>query len=579
MMQSFFVKLFTSYTILISFVLIADYFFSMNMIRGFYIQDLRSHLANVAHAITPEVLDRYSAGDIQGVARLVKELNKDIEARITIIEPDGKVIADSKSNPANMENHSDRQEVYNALHGNQGESIRFSSTVGEKMLYLAVPIKKDDRIRLVIRLSLYMENIGFLVKNLGWKFAVMLLLLFIPALFITWYLSHGISKPVKEIADATRKFASGDFNIKLFLENKGEISEVAESFNDMVSRQKDLFDKLSQSRAEIEAILSSMHEGLLVINRDGKIILSNRCFEKLTKKTDIFSKAYWEIFRVPKFEDYIKQAFDSGESFYQVIEIETKTFRIGFNSMNHGTKDEKIVMVFMDITDFKKLEKIKKDFIVNLTHELKTPLTAVKGFVETLEEEEEIKNTQYIEIIKRHTDRMAQIVSDMLTLSELEDKRREIRFEPVNLLTTVSSILKIFQEKINSKQLNLDVSIEPGIPSFPGEQFKIEQMIVNLIDNAVKYTDKGGISIEISTLHDQRKIRFQVRNTGSVIPEKSLSRIFERFYVVDKSRSRKLGGTGLGLSIVKHIVMLHNGEISVESTENRGTIFSILLPY
>jgi two-component system phosphate regulon sensor histidine kinase PhoR len=205
--------------------------------------------------------------------------------------------------------------------------------------------------------------------------------------------------------------------------------------------------------------------------------------------------------------------------------------------------------------------------------------------METLEEEEDIKNSQYVEIINRHTERMNQIVSDLLILSELEDLeegKRPIEFEPINLEDMVSNILKIYREKIKEKGLDLKVNIRENLPPFIGEKFKMEQMFINLVDNAVKYTDKGKISIVITKSGDEEKnncrIKIQVKNTGLPIPTKSLPRIFERFYVVDKSRSRKLGGTGLGLSIVKHVVLLHKGEISVDSSPEQGTIFAIQLP-
>jgi two-component system phosphate regulon sensor histidine kinase PhoR len=577
-MHKSFVRTFSSYMGMIILVLAVIYFLAMNTLWNFYMDDLKTNLSHTAQALSPKVMELYTARDEAGVDKLVKELGKNIEARLTIIKPDGTVIADSEKDPLQMENHSDRREVNKALHGVTDESIRFSSTIREEMLYLAVPIIHQGETRLVIRLSLYLKNISRLMKDMGWKFAAALLVIFLLTMLMTWYFSRGISKPVQEIAAATRKFAAGDFDVKIFLDKKDELSEVANSFNQMVSQQKNLFDKLSENRAELQAIISSMKEGLMVITPEGKITLSNRCFQEYTNKSDIVGKSYWEVFRIPDFEDFVKRAFDTGESFYEEVELDNKTFLVGFDSINRGNQGEKVVTVFMDITGFKQLEKMKKDFVVNLTHELKTPLTAIKGFIETLEDEEDIKNTQYIEIIKRHTDRMNQIVSDMLTLSELEDKYREARFEPLDLREMTTNILKIFREKIKEKKLELEVDIPGDLPLFRGERFKMEQMFVNLVDNAVKYTDEGKISLAIGFIENGSRVKIQVKNTGIPIPEKSLPRIFERFYVVDKSRSRRLGGTGLGLSIVKHVVMLHHGEISAESVEGQGTVFTIILP-
>ena len=577
-----FIRTFISYVTIIALVFILIYFFSQDTIRNFYMEELQTHLSQVGHSLEPEVLDLYEKGDKKGVDLLVKELREKVDIRMTVIEPDGTVIADSENNPAEMENHGDRPEILQALRGEIQDNTRFSSTMREYMLYLAMPVEKNGETKLVLRVSLYLSQIKQLVNQLKWKIAVALLVLFILALIMAWYFSRGISNPVKEIAAATRKFASGDFEVKIFPTKKDELGEVAASFNDMVRQQKSLFDKLSENKEELQAIIGSIKEGLLVITSEGRITLCNESFERIVGKKNTSGCAYWEVLRIPDFENFVKKAIETEESFYEEIELDNQAYMVGFNPMSHG---EKVVIIFRDITSFKQLEKMKKDFVVNLTHELKTPLTAIKGFMETLAEEENINNTQYVEIINRHTERMNQIVSDLLVLSDLEDLeegKRPIEFEPINLKEMVTNILKIYKEKIKEKDLELEVDIRENLPPFNGEKFKMEQMFINLVDNAVKYTDKGKITIAITKPEKKDKsdccIEIQVKNTGLPIPTKSLPRIFERFYVVDKSRSRKLGGTGLGLSIVKHVVLLHKGEISADSTAEQGTILTIRLP-
>ena len=574
-----FIRTFISYVVIIALVFILIYLFSQSTIRNFYMEELKTHLYQVGHSLKPEVLDLYEKGDRRGVDLLVKELREKLDIRMTVIEPDGAVIADSENNPAEMENHGDRPEIIQALRGEIQDATRFSSTMGEYMLYLAIPVEKKGETKLIIRVSLFVRQIKQLVNQLKWKIAIALLVLFVMALLMAWYFSRGISNPVKEIAEATRKFAAGDFEVKIFPKKKDELGEVALSFNNMVRQQKFLFDKLSENKEELQAIIGSIKEALLVITSEGKITLCNESFEKIVCKRNIIGCAYWEVLRIPDYENFVKKAVETEESFYEEIELDDQSYMVGFNPMSHG---EKVVIIFRDITSFKQLEKMKKDFVVNLTHELKTPLTAIKGFMETLEEEENINNTQYVEIINRHTERMNQIVSDLLVLSDLEEGKRPIEFEPINLEEMVTNILKIYKEKIKEKGLDLEVDIRENLPPLNGEKFKLEQMFINLVDNAVKYTDKGKIAIIITKPGKEDKskccIEIQVKNTGLPIPTKSLPRIFERFYVVDKSRSRKLGGTGLGLSIVKHVVLLHKGEISVDSTPEKGTTFTIYLP-
>jgi two-component system phosphate regulon sensor histidine kinase PhoR len=234
------------------------------------------------------------------------------------------------------------------------------------------------------------------------------------------------------------------------------------------------------------------------------------------------------------------------------------------------------VAVFHNITASKRVEKIKKDFVMNVSHELRTPLTAVKGFVETLDEQIDIHNRHYLEIIKRHTDRLIHIVEDLLTLSELEEKGVEAPLENIDLSVVLENVFPLFEQQVKEKGLRLSREIASDLPPLKGDPFKLEQMFINLIDNAVKYTEKG--TIVVSLRHKENRIIIQVQDTGHGIPKEDLPRLFERFYVVDKSRSRRLGGTGLGLSIVKHVVLLHNGTIDVESKVGVGTTFSISFP-
>jgi two-component system phosphate regulon sensor histidine kinase PhoR len=234
------------------------------------------------------------------------------------------------------------------------------------------------------------------------------------------------------------------------------------------------------------------------------------------------------------------------------------------------------MVIFHDITEIKNTEKIKKDFILNVSHELRTPLTAIKGFIESLGTEIDKKNLRYLDILKRNTERLINIVNDLLVLSELEDRETVLRLEDVDLNQLIEDIRKIFEQKLKEKKLNLKIQSADKHITVKADSFQLEQIFINLIDNAIKYTQKGGIVITVK--QDKKYTTISIEDTGIGIPKENLTRIFERFYVVNKSRSRSLGGTGLGLSIVKHIVLLHNGKIDVESTLGKGTKFTISLP-
>jgi two-component system phosphate regulon sensor histidine kinase PhoR len=284
-------------------------------------------------------------------------------------------------------------------------------------------------------------------------------------------------------------------------------------------------------------------------------------------------KLYWEVIREPQFSDLINRVMNEKKSHSDEIALNDKTFLCSATLLG---AHEEMVIIFHDITEGKKLEKIKKDFVVNVSHELRTPLTAIKGFVETLEEDIDDKNRHYLSIIRRNTDRLINIVEDLLVLSQLEEKGAALHLDEIDLTKIIEQIHRIFELKLKEKNLSFTLESKNGIPLITADAFKLEQVFVNIIDNAVKYTERGGIRVILE--HRNNQVIIEIEDTGIGIPQEHLSRIFERFYVVDASRSRQLGGTGLGLSIVKHIVQLHNGTVDVESTPGKGTKFSIALP-
>jgi two-component system phosphate regulon sensor histidine kinase PhoR len=316
-----------------------------------------------------------------------------------------------------------------------------------------------------------------------------------------------------------------------------------------------------------------MQQGLLVVDKQGHITLANHSAKRLLQSMDMENKAYWEVLREPNLNALLERVKEHQGSDIQEIELND---RLLVSTATYIAGKEEIVLIFHDITKSKNLEKVKKDFVINVSHELRTPLTAIKGFVETLSEEVDKKNKRYLEVINRHTERLIHIVNDLLLLSELEEKKDALEIEKVNLKKLIKNVSKIYTQKLKEKSLTLKLSIEKTLPEINADPFKIEQLLINLVDNAISYTEKGSITIRAKQEND--KIELAIKDTGIGISQEDLPRIFERFYVVDKSRSRHLGGTGLGLSIVKHIVLLHNGTISVESTPNIGTTFTILLP-
>ncbi|MCD6490351.1 MAG: HAMP domain-containing protein [Thermodesulfobacterium sp.] len=547
------------------------FFFSFRTIKSHYITTLSLDLKNLAYTLKLKVLPLIEEKDFKRLDSLVKEIGKNIKTRITIIAPSGKVLADSEKDPHLMENHNDRPEVKQAKTEGFGKSLRFSTTVKEEMLYVAIPVKSKEKFLGVLRVSLFLKDINKLLNNLKNKiFGIVIFMTFL-SLLGAFFFSKNLSYPLKELVSVSKKLADGDFSAKVKFKRKDEIGELAESFNKMSEELKRLFDNLTLKQEELNSIISSLEEGLLVLDKKGRIILFNESFKKIAQ-INPEGKFWWEVLRNPEMGKLIEKAKKEERVSSKELELNGKVFLC---SLVFIPSKGELIIVLHDITEFRKLEKIKKDFVVNVSHELRTPLTAIKGYVETLEEETKGNSKHYLDIIKRHTERLINIVSDLLLLSELEEKGLTQIKEDVNLEEMAKNVCRIFEQKVKEKNLKLNLICESK-PVIKGDPFKLEQMFINLIDNAIKYTEKGEVSVFLR--QTDKEIIVKVKDPGIGLPKEHLDRIFERFYVVDKSHSKKLGGTGLGLSIVKHIVLLHNGRIDVKSSPGKGTEFIITFP-
>jgi two-component system phosphate regulon sensor histidine kinase PhoR len=282
---------------------------------------------------------------------------------------------------------------------------------------------------------------------------------------------------------------------------------------------------------------------------------------------------YWELMRNPEFTALVENMMHTQRGGLQELSINQKVF---ICSSTFIKSHRSMAFVFHDITEFRRIETLKKDFMVNVSHELRTPLTALKGFVDTLADSVDQANRHAVEVIQRHTDRLISIVEDLLRLSELEHKGLALSYEDLDMPALVRTTMQTLEPKLKAKGLAFALKLDDQIPSIRGDAFRLEQLFQNLIDNAIKYTEQGGVTVTLAPWRTGLEV--SVADTGIGIPAEHLGRIFERFYVVDKSRSRKTGGTGLGLAIVKHIVLLHQGSIEVKSTLGQGTIFTIRLP-
>jgi two-component system phosphate regulon sensor histidine kinase PhoR len=523
--------------------------------------------------LEPQVTPLVKTNDIDKLNDIVMSIRSETNTRITIIDPNGVVLIDSEEDPKTLENHSDRPEIIKAKKGDIGTSLRLSDTVKEEMLYVALPLEENGSIIGFLRLSFFIRDINVLIGTLQERVLYIVIVITVLALFGSLIVARSISRPIREIGNAAKMVAEGDFTKRVFLDRNDEIKVLSDRFNFMTERIQSLFDELSRQKEELVSIISSMKEGLLVLDDQGKIVLTNDSFMDISASDASPGRYFWEVIREPELGEIIKKVRDNKKGIYQELNISNRAFSC---SATYIESKKETVLTFHDITEMKDLEKIKREFVSNVSHELRTPLAVIKGFLETLGGESDEEKVRYLEKIQSNTERLITIVKDISLLSELEEKGALLQLETVKFGELVKNAVKIFEKELEKKGLTLDLNMRNGSTAIFADPFKLEQMIINLVDNAIKYTENGGITIGVDS--DNDSLLFTVSDTGIGIPQEDLPRIFERFYRVDKSRSRSLGGTGLGLAIVKYIVLLHNGKISVESARGGGTTFTVTIP-
>jgi len=557
-------------TILIPIILIVA-------ITFFYLRDssikiYESNLVEIAYMLEPTIKEKFLSDDEIKIDEYVKSLKSEKEFRLTIIKPDGSVIADSILDPTLMENHKSREEIIEALNGQIGKSIRYSSSTKEDMLYISLPVYDSfNNIISIIRVSLSLKELNSLINRTILNIVLISLIGLSIGLILSFYYSRYFLSNINEIKNFLKELSKKNYGKKIIIKKQDEFGEIAQYLNVLSSELEENIKSYDKEKAEIDTILSSIEEGVLVINTDGLITLCNQVFEDIIKEIDIINKYYWEVVKNIEIVDFIKNILKTKEIQKKEIYIKNKNYLIkGF----YLKTINEFVFTFFDTSSIKKIEEVKRDFVRDASHELKTPLTAIKGFVETLEEEVEEK--KYIEIIKRNVDRMINIINDLITLSKLEDKDVVLEISEFDFIEMINNVIKIFSNKLKERNLKIKIDTDNYNTKIKGDPYKLEQVFINLIDNAIKYTEEGGININYYLKEDNAVI--EIIDTGIGIPEEHLDRIFERFYVVNKSRSKELGGTGLGLSIVKHIITLHNGKIEVESEVGKGSKFIITIP-
>lgn len=579
--------IFPSYLLITLISLVAVTWFASSSIRNFFLEQTAVDLLTRAHLLENQISQFLGPLETSVVDAMCKEIGVSSATRITVILPSGIVIGDSNEDPAIMDNHALRPEVITARKGDVGKSIRFSTTLQERMMYVAIPVKDKEEIIAVIRAALPVTAIDQALKDIQIKIILGGLFIALLAAGISLYVSRRISRPIEKLKKDADFFARGDLSHRLPGTDLVEIDSLIEALNQMAGQLEDRLNTIVLQKNELAAVLSSMAEGVIAVDMNEKIISINkaaaRIFENLPE--NLLNRNIPEVIRNPDLQKFINKALSSKKNLEEDITLYQRGERILYV---HNTPLEDpdgqrsgILVVLNDVTHLRKLENIRKDFAANVSHEIKTPLTAIKGFVETLRigEVAEPKETErFLAIIEKHVDRLTAIIEDLMKLSKIEqqDEKSEIHLEESSVKSVILSAIQTCREKAKAKNITIDFVCPENI-SFQIDSRLIDQAMVNLLDNAINYSSEKS-DIQISASLKDKELRISVQDHGMGIPKEHLSRLFERFYRVDKARSRNLGGTGLGLAIVKHIAHAHGGRISVESTPGKGSTFSLHLP-
>lgn len=580
--------LYPSYLFITISALIAVTWFGSQAIKKFHLDQTAKHLEAKAHIASGYIESFLEKREIATIDAFCEELGRKSSTRITVIDHNGRVLGDSEEDPARMDNHSDRPEIMAALENRIESSIRFSSTLQKNMMYVAVPLKKDGKIEGAIRASVSVASIDKALQAIQAKIFLGCLAAAFIVVFISWIISRRISRPLEEMRQGAGRFSEGDFDRKLVPQGAEEIAALADSMNHMAYQLENRIQTVVQQKNELEAVFSSMVEGVFVFDKHERFININKAGANLidAEPSTAKGKTLLEVVRNIDLQKFVTRTLsDSGpiEGEITVHGPEGERFFQAHGVQLRSRKGNPIggLMVINDVTRIRKLENLRRDFVANVSHELKTPITSIQGFVETLLDgaiDDPENARKFLEIIAKQSKRLHAIIEDLLALARIE-KDAEVTplvFDEYHIKKVLQSAIQSCESKATEKNINIVLDCSENLIAEINPPL-LEQAIVNLIDNAVKYGPEKSV-IRVQGVLDDEEMLVTVKDEGPGIPREHQARLFERFYRVDKARSKDVGGTGLGLSIVKHIVQVHGGRVTLESALGRGSDFIIHLP-
>ena len=560
---------------------------------------LEARASLVAYGLQPFLMQPEALSPTPQLQTAVRDLSARALARITVITLDGRVLADSAVSEhllGTLENHLTRPEIQQAVATGRGTDLRTSHTTGERTLYLAIRLHglNEAMPAVFLRLGLPMTTFDRDMAKLHQDLALAFGIAFLIAVALSMWLAHSLTKPLSEIVVAAQRLAKGDHAVRIRTGARDEVGLLADTFNHMTDQLRTKIDELSEDRSQLLAMLTSMVEGVMVLDRRGRVLQINPALEGMFDVTRMEARGHpcSDVFRHPQLDTLVSAVLTKRTNQEDEILLHPSGRRLHIEASvteSYGENDACAILVFHDMTELRRLEMVRKDFVANVSHELRTPLTSIKGYIEALldgAKDDPKTSTQFLNIILKQSDRLNLILEDLLQLSKIESGQVQFKREPLHIQGVIERTLAVIKPLADKKRHRLVSFVENNLPSVLGDEDRLIQILSNLLDNAVKYTPENGtITVAAHPVSDDAEqpaivtaVELSVTDTGMGIPEMERPRVFERFYRVDKARSRELGGTGLGLAIVKHIVEGLGGRVWAEANAPTGSRFVVRLP-
>lgn len=580
-------QLYPPYLLIMLTALGAATFFTVSSVAALYQRQLDDRLESQARLIEYPLTEPLLKGNYARVDAITKELARAARVRATVILPDGKVIGDSHEPPEVIDNHADRPEIAQALKGAVGHATRFSATVRQRQTYVAVPLLDHGKVLAVVRTSVPAATVAETIGSVYGRILMATALIALLAALGSYVAARRVGRQLEWVKQGAVYYAAGDLSHRLPAPDSEELAQIAESMNAMGAELQQRMDAIISQRNQLEVVLASMVEGVLAFDVEERLLSMNRAAADLFQvdPADAIGKSMAEVIRHTDLQRFVKRTLES----HLQADGDIVLYRNGERTLHaHGTvlRDARgrchgALLVLNDVTNLRRLENARRDFVANVSHEIRTPITSIKGYVETLLDgalDEPDDARRFLTIVLRQADRLDALVSDLLTLSRIEEEveKEELKLELGKLRPVLESAIQVCETLAVTKGIRMTLECDPTLEARINGPL-LEQAVTNLLDNAIKYSPSAS-EVRVIATRKGEELAIDVCDEGCGIEAQHLERVFERFYRVDRARSRKLGGTGLGLAIVKHIVRLHGGRAGVASTPGKGSVFSIYLP-